>query len=814
MRSEIWPGIYGVFLSAVICFEAFAEDSERIFDYSENGAVRVGSFEPSDAQWTVSGEDAAHFTIENGVLRFYDAERNSIAIPDFENPKDADADNTYTIQIQSTAQTIQAKINIVDREEPGSVTLSSSRPVINLPIHAAVTDPDDVIGPVEWHWERFSGPAEWLTISDASGDQFIPTSADAGRHIRAVAIYEDRLGTNRHAYGTSANPVVGHRLAGLEVYTDKAIESILRPQFDPVVLHYAIPCADSDQMNLRITAPAGLQVAVNGIQHRHNDDALMVKVPVHSDSDVEISLYGIDGAQSVYTVHCLSLELTGLNTRKPANAKSHNEMYALVAGAYPVVIDENAVPRLRYNAKGEAGFIFRRFSNGLWAHVLRVSEHDWVWRVLNRSLEIEYTVRSAPPLVTTGRHDFQILDDGGSLLMAYEPALRDFSSVDFMDEQQIQGQDLTAMKTRDSIIQIVEPNGTARWTWNSWGRLPLEDCSSHRFPDDYAHVNSLQWTRDGILASFRGCSSIMMIDPEAELGEEVVWRIGATNLESDEFSEHRFGPPPMPIVADPENTFCGQHSAKLFDDNHLYVFDNGVACVVDEHTRAPLSRQGNTYSRAVKYAIDHENNEVIFVRQFSLNGRRDVLGRIGGHIEVLPDGDWLVSWGRGAPKATSDRETVNFMNIAATRFDPETGDVSLIIEKPKYSLDLRAIPVDSLTLVRRPEALTVGFSESMQKLDSSDGDSILVPVVFSRPVVGFDINTPSIRTGGSKLINAAPEIESGKAAYAWVLELIADGTSPVTVEFVEDVSCELGGICTADSTKLSSSPETMVVRLK
>ena len=58
----------------------------------------------------------------------------------------------------------------------------------------------------------------------------------------------------------------------------------------------------------------------------------------------------------------------------------------------------------------------------------------------------------------------------------------------------------SAVETQDSAIQWQGPNGEVRWTWSSWGRLPLADCAQHAFPGDYAHINSLQWTGQGVLA--------------------------------------------------------------------------------------------------------------------------------------------------------------------------------------------------------------------------------------------------------------------------------------------------------------------------
>ncbi len=66
--------------------------------YAENGVASVATYTATDPDgeaiiWDVAGSDAAHFAIDSqGRLAF-------VSPPNFENPLDADADNTYLLQI-------------------------------------------------------------------------------------------------------------------------------------------------------------------------------------------------------------------------------------------------------------------------------------------------------------------------------------------------------------------------------------------------------------------------------------------------------------------------------------------------------------------------------------------------------------------------------------------------------------------------------------------------------------------------------------------------------------------------------------------
>ena len=68
--------------------------------YAENGTGPVKTYTAQGRggaaiTWSVAGTDAGAFTIEGGVLRFKSS-------PDFENPKDADGNNEYSVTVEAT----------------------------------------------------------------------------------------------------------------------------------------------------------------------------------------------------------------------------------------------------------------------------------------------------------------------------------------------------------------------------------------------------------------------------------------------------------------------------------------------------------------------------------------------------------------------------------------------------------------------------------------------------------------------------------------------------------------------------------------
>ena len=70
-------------------------------DYDENDTDMVATYRASGpdadmAMWTLEGDDAGDFDISNsGELTFMSA-------PNYENPADADMDNTYMVTVKAT----------------------------------------------------------------------------------------------------------------------------------------------------------------------------------------------------------------------------------------------------------------------------------------------------------------------------------------------------------------------------------------------------------------------------------------------------------------------------------------------------------------------------------------------------------------------------------------------------------------------------------------------------------------------------------------------------------------------------------------
>ena len=220
-------------------------------DYEEGRTSPVATYvatEPDGGliDWYVTGTDADHFSIADGVLSF-------VNVPDFEKPmdgfdanndgdfddigeRDVARDNVYNITVRATERTaigggpsisadLDVAVTVTPRDEKGMVTLQWLQPEVGTPIMASVTDPDmdDAAADPTYAWyrakvanpnrnpdldpsERASFLSEWEDLS-ATGASYTPVGdtddinvLDEGQYLLAWATYnsKDAVGISRY----------------------------------------------------------------------------------------------------------------------------------------------------------------------------------------------------------------------------------------------------------------------------------------------------------------------------------------------------------------------------------------------------------------------------------------------------------------------------------------------------------------------------------------------------------------------------------------------------------------------------------------
>ena len=431
------------------------------------------------------------------------------------------------------------------------------------------------------------------------------------------------------------------------------------PSFKPGVLHYAVRCADGTA--LRVAAEAEEEDAALRWLHDGSTatGSVQASVTVNDDHDLAVEVSNRRGAVTYY-LHCIPPDFPdiAIETRTAAVSDGLLLMTPSVRGpllmpgvrrpgaSFLAIVDNNGVPRWVMRSDVEARN-FRRYPDGRYSFSTRADGAEPTV-ILNADFERVDTVTLAGGLdpLYTGGLDFLIMENGNYLPMSYYPAARDLSAFDeCIGEDGSSRRCSTSEQADDSVIQEVTPDGDQVLLWNSWDHVKIADCTQHRFPNDYAHLNSLHEMEGGdIVVGLRGCAQVLRL--ERSTGA-VVWQLGGTEpMRADRPRPAAGATRYLPVVGDPEGEFCGQHHVTVTPAGSVLMFDNGNHCLGPRKARTPVSR-------IVEYDIA-SGTVARFVREYRLPAA-DGFAASGGGVTALANGNWLITWGNnGHPLAVSE----------------------------------------------------------------------------------------------------------------------------------------------------------------
>ncbi len=205
----------GSILVMTMLRSTFAQEN-GVIEYAENKTDPVATYTATDPEgaavkWSLDGDDASDFMIDNGVLSFKKS-------PDYEKPMGGTASpptsNTYTVMVKATDETRRVAsetvmVNVTNVDEAGKVTLSARRPQTDTAFTAMVSDPDGSVTDVKWQWAKAgSKNGTYMDIDNATSTSltYTPEDADSGSYLRATVTYEDGEGEGKSAMMVSEFP--------------------------------------------------------------------------------------------------------------------------------------------------------------------------------------------------------------------------------------------------------------------------------------------------------------------------------------------------------------------------------------------------------------------------------------------------------------------------------------------------------------------------------------------------------------------------------------------------------------------------------
>jgi hypothetical protein len=388
--------------------------------------------------------------------------------------------------------------------------------------------------------------------------------------------------------------------------------------FRVAVVDYVNRCDPARATAVDVSAPSGTTVSVNGGQPRSGTFRVQVNQQVNERFTIVVNQ---GGTASTHHVRCLPRDFPQWSAERIGAPQAQYYATVLVQGFfpnYPVIFDTNGVP-VWWKSR-ENTFLLAPLPNGNLATLPFTG--GMVERRLDGTVARMLNTQGAP----SDFHDVLLLPNGNYVLATADPRPCDLSAW---------GEQSSTCLFHD--FQELTPTGQVVWSWQPETDIPItetplkwrtegEPVGGNRSP---WHYNSIEWTGDGFIISFRHLDAVYKIDYATK---DIVWKLGGSPR-----------PESLRVIGDPVfNEFggriSGQHDARLLADGTVTLFDNGT-----KTSRAP---------RSVGYQVDMGSRTATLVEQV----KDPIAGSSGccGSTRVLPRGHFVTGWG-GTPWFTENR---------------------------------------------------------------------------------------------------------------------------------------------------------------
>jgi hypothetical protein len=404
----------------------------------------------------------------------------------------------------------------------------------------------------------------------------------------------------------------------------------LYPSFRTDITDYVSRCNASAPVDVTVGAPAGTTVSVDGATPASGSFTAQVT----RDVGQRFAIVVTSGAQTTtHYVRCLPGDFPSWTALRTGTTQA--EFYVTTARAgsfpvtYPVVWDANGVP-VWWGPRTARTFVFPLNGHIAWNNGNgAVEEHEF-----DGSLVRTYTTLNDPLDV----HDLVLLPNGNYLVVTATPK----SGVDLSSWGGPSNVTIT-----DHIIQEISPTNQLVWSWRTsdhisvdetgavWRAQELADPGGASGTDyDPFHWNSIEWTGDGVILSYRHLDAIYKVDVPSGAIE---WKIGGSTR-----------PESLAVLLDPVfqsgSGFGGQHDAREPSPGTITLYDDGSG-----RNRAP---------RAVTYHLDLTARTATFVR--SVSDPLEPTAVCCGSTRLLPGGNYVIGWGGNATTAPDFTESTRF----------------------------------------------------------------------------------------------------------------------------------------------------------
>ena len=180
------------------------------------GAAVVASDADGDALTysLATGNDSAKFTVDSatgelevaaGALLDFETGSSLSVVVQVTDGLDSGHNSDTTID-----DTITVTVSLINADELGKVSLSTSRPQFDEAITATLKDPDGGKTSITWQWAKSHDSGNtWTDLAGETADTYTPVAEDEGALLRATASYADAEGSGKSANVVSLEKVTG-----------------------------------------------------------------------------------------------------------------------------------------------------------------------------------------------------------------------------------------------------------------------------------------------------------------------------------------------------------------------------------------------------------------------------------------------------------------------------------------------------------------------------------------------------------------------------------------------------------------------------
>ncbi len=177
--------------------------------------------------------------------------------------------NSYTFSVQAlSGSNVEASASrSVTLKSPGSVSLTTTSPVVGKPVTAMLTDPDGGITGASWTWRRLPSSQSAASTPYPELSSYTPSASDVGRRLQASVTYRDNCSPDNQidsqASSSRTAPVkaAAGKPVSLQAMPDSVLAAIAAPNpFNPTTtLHIQLPVSGPVSLTIYNMAGQGVR---------------------------------------------------------------------------------------------------------------------------------------------------------------------------------------------------------------------------------------------------------------------------------------------------------------------------------------------------------------------------------------------------------------------------------------------------------------------------------------------------------------------------------------------------------------------------